>query len=713
MGAVKSMNWKSFVSITTLGFVALSVAQSKAPKINVIPHVKSGYKGGIVPGQIKVKFRQSLAEALEREPLRQVVFGAGVMDGARFQSRIGNSGWTLWTLPETVDTAQMAEELRQDPQVVFAEPVFRIFPLIVTPNDPDWLFEETTEELSLVLGEGDPVPFRRLWNITDIEAEGGWTTWPNHWFTSSNKPQSSPTIAVIDTGCDMNHPDFRNSGGSSTHFANGGQLDHTNSLQFFLGEPLVGGTPEDSHGHGTHVAGLALASGNNGGHAGMGMIGTGYNCKGMVLRVFDTQGNGSDADAAAAIYYAVDHGADILNLSIGTEDYSQQFQDAVTYAFEKGLTVVAAGNEDGNGGGDLGPIYPAACSAAMGVAANGPYWQPAIATYGGTGYYLDIAAPGGDLYFDGNQYSIQFVWSTAMRTAGTLFDYSMAGILFPPYFTDYAYLAGTSMATPQVSGAAGLYMGKNNLRAGKYNNWRVVRALQKSAYGNAPYGGWNYQQGYGSLDMQQLMIDGNPRNAVVGSIEGIVYNNTTPWALVQVRAKRGSTTYTTTTKVNGTYKFDGLPAGQYEVRIPAAGVGLPQTYRNVMVQLGCDTPNTNLHAWGTANWDENPPVIDTLNITSVRPLTVKGTQWGYDPETGVDRITMRIGTTPGGNQVMPDTEVLVGGVLNNPDLGAFEFNNLSKLRFGKYYLTATYRNGAQLTSMRSTSFFVGSGGGPR
>lgn len=667
-----------------------SIASHQLPVKTAIPVRRNEQ----IPNMILVKTRaQDLEVMSSTSPLRQIP----ALKGAALLNRIARSGWSLWRLSPKQNADEAVRQVNAFGPGVFAQRVNRIYPLLDTPNDGDYGALETSEDFYFTT-EGDPEYFLRLWHLEEISAPAAWSIYPNQWFTALTKPANSPIVAIIDTGCDMNHPDFRNAGGATSDIANGGQLDWSHSKQFRLGAIYDAGSPEDAHGHGTHVAGLALASGNNGSFAGHGTIGVGYNATGWILRVFDDQGTGTDADAAAAIFYAADNGADIISLSLGTENYSQIFQDACSYAFQKGCLVIAAGNEDGGGGGDLGPIYPAACSGVIAVSANGPGLAPAVSTYSGYGYYVDIAAPGGDVLYaaDFTSMTIQFVWSTAMRTSGTLNQHP---ILFPPYTLNYAYLAGTSMATPQVSGAAALYYGYHGMR--RTDGWANVRtafALEKSATGvmGAPYGGWEYYQGYGSLDVEGLLLDADARNAEVGAIEGIVYDNTTPVAGVQVKAKAAgsSVTYSTTTLDRGLYRFEALPPGVYT--LTTAPFGHVKT-KKVVVAAGGDAIGVDFWC-GSFTWDENGPEVPKFELAEPpTPTSVKLSHWGYDPETGIDSMVVRIGTTPGGSDVLADTQLF-------PKHGPITLTGLTLIGGKTYYMQGIYTNGAGMQTVVNRTF---------
>lgn len=683
---------------------ALSVtglAQRALVRSVVHAHVASP-GGEIIAGQILVKYDPDRAAALQAQfsqtgqPVEQ-----NNSYGEKFVSRIGNSGWTLWTVPLILQTKTLAQHLMQtDPSVICAQPVHKIYPLTLThPNDPDYSYIETDPNL-IITSDGSGGSFQRMWNLQDIDAFNGWSVYPGMWLTATRQPGKRPIVAIIDTGVDSVHPDFINAGGTGTDVSQGGQLMKSASHQFHLGQMDPNGSIDDTNGHGTHVAGICLAAGNNGPFsktANNGVVGVGYNARAMILRVFDSSGNGSDADAAAAMYWAADHGADIISMSLGTTSFSQLFQDATTYAFQKGCCVFAAGNESSNGGGNLGPIYPAACSGAFAVTAAGPGGIPAQ-NYAGTGNYIQVAAPGGEVVTapDFSSVTIQYVWSTAMETQGDLYAQTHATGTPPYYDLNYAYLVGTSMACPHVSGAAALYEGRFALsQTYGFANVMTYRAIALSAQSNlgAPNGTWEPTQGYGELDVHQLVLGANTRSATVGSIDGILYYNGTPVANVAVKAKIGPTTFSTTTAADGTYRFDQLPPGI--AGMSAAPFGAVKL-KKAIVRAGSDTPGVDFWC-GTYTADKTPPVIYRLVPYGAHTATRLNLYfWAYDTETGVDKVMLKVGTTAGAQDVWPNQEVLT-------DNGRFSLP--MNIPLGKtYYVTVTCTNGAGLTSAKTISF---------
>jgi thermitase len=215
-------------------------------------------------------------------------------------------------------------------------------------------------------------------------------------------------MAIIDTGIDYTHPDLdvgRYVGGRD--FVN--QDDD----------------PMDDEGHGTHVTGIATADTNNG----QGIAGLAWNSRFMAVKVLDAEGVGTDFDVADGIMYAADQGAHVANLSLGSPFHSHTLENAMQYAYTDGrdgkgmVMACAVGNSYGSG-----VSYPAAYDQyCLGVAATDH--SDERAAFSNYGPEVDVAAPGVDI----------------LSTAGG----------------DYEFWSGTSMATPYVTGLAGLILAQD------------------------------------------------------------------------------------------------------------------------------------------------------------------------------------------------------------------------------------------------------------
>jgi serine protease len=211
---------------------------------------------------------------------------------------------------------------------------------------------------------------------------------------------------------------------------------------------------DDDHGHGSHVTGtIAQVT-----HNGIGVAGIARNVRIMPLKVLSGSGSGSVAGIADAIRYAADHGAKVINMSLGGPFPSAVLKKAVAYAHNKGVTVVCAAGNDGRG--RVG--YPAAYPGAVAVAAT--QFDESTTFYSNFGKDIDIAAPGGNTRVDQNGDGMP---------DGVLQNTIAVG---DPTKDDYFGYMGTSMASPHVAGVAALVVGE-----GVTDPDRVEKVLKDSA----------------------------------------------------------------------------------------------------------------------------------------------------------------------------------------------------------------------------------------
>jgi serine protease len=209
--------------------------------------------------------------------------------------------------------------------------------------------------------------------------------------------------------------------------------------KFVPGFNFITNSPDaaDDHGHGTHVAGTIAQSTNNK----LGVAGIAYGASIMPLKVLSARGSGSVAGIAQAIRWAADHGANVINMSLGGPTAIGTMGSAVKYARDKGVTVVAAAGNDGRGK----VSYPARYPGVIAVAAT--QFDEATTFYSNWGPEIDVAAPGGNTRVDQNGDGMPdgVLQHTIVPT-----DTSR---------TDYLWFMGTSMASPHVAGVAALIVG--------------------------------------------------------------------------------------------------------------------------------------------------------------------------------------------------------------------------------------------------------------
>jgi len=292
--------------------------------------------------------------------------------------------------------------------------------------------------------------YSNQWYLQKIKAQTAW---------EERRESPDIVIAIIDSGVQINHPDLKdNIWRNSREIANNrkdddgnGFIDDINGWDFVnnSADPnpkFTANFAEDGVFHGTIVAGVAAAAGNNA----AGVAGVTWRAQIMPLKALDDQGIGSTFRIIQAIDYAVNNGADIINLSFVGYGYSQSLAEAIERAYKAGVIVVAAaGNEESGGYGhslDKLPMYPACHDGdknmVIGVASTDALDQKTnFSSYGSR--CVDIAAPGVSVY------------STVVYAPNQQID----GQPLDKYYD--GYWSGTSVSVPMVSGALALIMQQN------------------------------------------------------------------------------------------------------------------------------------------------------------------------------------------------------------------------------------------------------------
>jgi hypothetical protein len=305
---------------------------------------------------------------------------------------------------------------------------------------------------SVALAASDPY-YKKQWYLQEIRAEEAW---------SVSKGSAAIVVAIIDTGVDLDNPDIKDNvwvnadevAGNGIDDDKNGYVDDRNGWDFVVNSAdpnpkLISGYTSAGVSHGTFIAGTVSATHDNN----FGIKGITSNVKIMSLVALDTTGKGGSGAVAEAVAYAVDNGADVINLSFGGEDYDLSLKQAISNAYSKGVVVVAAGGNalNGSAGYDLtnNPIYPICYdqefneNKILGVVALDQDNHIADYSLYGAGC-IDIAAPGDN------------ITSLAYQNG----NYSQ----FQSYVNQGWY--GSSFASGMVSGAAALLKSVNrNLQA--------------------------------------------------------------------------------------------------------------------------------------------------------------------------------------------------------------------------------------------------------
>ena len=320
--------------------------------------------------------------------------------------RVDLSRWNSLRLPKGVNIDQAIAELKLDPRVEVVESDFER-QLKGSESKP----ADSMDTVSTMVTANDPRKGEQ-WALERTRTEEAW-----QWLEDNGYPawgDSNIVVAVIDSGVDYTHEDLIGS-----MWRNGGEIpdngiddDNNGFIDDVYGADVVGspydhdGDPQDDNGHGTHVAGIIAAQGNNG----IGIIGVAPNAQIMAIKAAQYSGVLTSTDISEAILYAYQQGADIINMSFGGSGRSVLEEEALAVAFSNAVLIAAAGNSgtynDLNCGPAALPSYPGAYPYVLGVmaesqaAASNGDWLARFSNWdcvARNGLEYEVMAPGVDV----------------------------------------------------------------------------------------------------------------------------------------------------------------------------------------------------------------------------------------------------------------------------------------------------------------------------
>ncbi len=417
--------------LLSLLFLFLVITPAIAANITTYFNPRTNRYAEVADGEILVKFKKGTSPAQVRS----------MMVGSRVLDEIEGLGIIRMKIPSDKTVQEMVEEYENNPNVEYVEPNYVGY-CFKTPDDPyfnqQWGLESASDK--------------------DVDA-------PEAWDIDIGDP--GVVIAILDTGIELNHPDLKDKIVSGWDFVNNDN------------------DPSDDNGHGTHVAGIAAASTDNG----LGIAGVSWKSKLMPVKVMDASGTGYYSDWINGIVYAVDSGAKVLNMSLGGTQDAVSLKDAIDYATDRGCVVCAAmGNLD-----QEITFYPAGYTNTIAVGATDeddtrcdvtdwgkdPEGNDQGSSYGN---HIDVVAPGNNIL------------STSLNSS-------------------LLSMSGTSMATPFVSGLAALIISRNWTKGPD-----EIKTIIRNTAEDLETAGWDKYHGSGRINIYNALNSvekGPPRESTL------------------------------------------------------------------------------------------------------------------------------------------------------------------------------------------------------
>ncbi|PWK13446.1 FlgD immunoglobulin-like domain containing protein [Tumebacillus permanentifrigoris] len=423
-------------------------------------------------------------------------------------------------------------DLVRDPEVEYVQPNYK-YSLSATSNDPNYSAQ---------------------WSLPRMHVPEAW---------GYSKGDSSMVIAVVDSGVRTDHPDLAAS-----------LLPGINTI-------TNDSNVNDDNGHGTHVSGIAAGIIDNG----VGISGVAGKAKILPIKAMNASGQGYDIDIAEGITWAADHGAKVINLSLGSPSFSQTTQDAINYAWSKGILIVAAAGNSNS----AAAFYPAAGDHVLSVMATDE--NNARASFSNYGTTVDIAAPGTSIY-------------------ATTYD------------GGYGYKQGTSMASPNVAGVAALVW---NYRP-TLTNAQLEKVLESSTI-DLGAAGKDTTFGYGLINAYTAMtavVDTTPIGLTVTGVTPNPFNplGTNTSTISYSIAEPGNVTLkildsnnnVVKTVLNNVAVTTGTKTGAWDGKNSAGQIVAEGVYSYVLSATDA-WGNNSTPLTGTIKVDRTAPVLSAASIT--------------------------------------------------------------------------------------------------